>query len=162
MLNWIIPEFWVRYAQAILGLLNGDSKKWIFHSEAIFPIAAKCTYKVYGPSGTIQSFDAFCLLPLNVMNKKIFIIVSIWYVIQVVLSISNLLYWMLISYSIKVRIYILYEKVVKSVTHKDILYASHNAHLGHFFILRQIARNTNPQTFIELLTALSIQNVNEI
>lgn len=74
MLNVIIPEFWSRYSQAISALLTGYPKNWMFHSELIFPRAAKCTYEPYGPSGSIQNFDALCLLPLNILNQKLLII----------------------------------------------------------------------------------------
>ena len=90
-LGMVIPEFWSRYPKAISALLNGDIKNWMFHSELVFPRAAKCTFESYGPSGTIQSFDALCLLPLNILNQKLFIIVWIWYIIQIGLSILNFL-----------------------------------------------------------------------
>lgn len=160
MLNVIIPGFWNQYSQAILGLLKGDPIIWMFHSELIFPRAAKCTFEPYGPSGSSQKLDALCLLPLNVINQKSFIIVWIWYILQMGISILNLFYWIVVAYSKKVRIYILYEKAMKSISHKVILDASCEAHLGHFFVLNQIAKNTSPETFVELMSELANQNVN--
>ncbi|XP_055305918.1 innexin inx4-like [Sitodiplosis mosellana] len=61
MLNVIITGFWNRYSRAILALLTGDPIIWMFHSELIFPRAAKCTYEPYGPSGSNQKLDALCL-----------------------------------------------------------------------------------------------------
>lgn len=152
-LKMILLGFWSHYSQAVSSLLTGDSISWMKHSELIFPGAAKCTYESYGPSGSTQSFDAFCLLPLNVLNQKLFIIVWIWYIIQIVISIFNLLYWTMISCSEKVRIYILRQKSMQSVSYKK-LYTSYKTNLGHFFVLNQIAKNTNPETFIELMIDL--------
>lgn len=42
--------------------------------------------KNYGPSGTVQVFDAFCVLPVNIMNEKIFIFLWFWYIIIAVLT----------------------------------------------------------------------------
>lgn len=155
MLNWIIPEFWIRYSQAILALLTGDSINWILHSEIIFPKVAKCTYEPYGPSGSTQIFDALCLLPLNMLNQKLFIIVWIWYIIQLIISILNLLYWCIVSCSENARFYILKQKSVESISRKLIKHATNKAHLGHFFVLNQIAKNTNPETFVQLISNLA-------
>lgn len=160
LLSIIIPGFWLQYYKAISALILGDPINWMIHSETIFPWAAKCTYESYGPSGSIQKFDAFCLLPLNILNQKLFIIVWIWYIIQVIISILNLLYWILVLCSENVRIYILCQKSMKSVSRQIILIASCEAHLVHFFVLSQIAKNINPETFVELIFSL-IQTENQ-
>lgn len=155
MLNMIIPEFWNQYSQAISSLLSGNLNNWMVYSEMVFPRIAKCTYESYGSSGTLQQFDALCLLPLNILNQKLFIIIWIWYIIQLILSILNLIYWIIISFSLNIRVFILYRKSMKSLSRKVILNASCEAHLGHFFVLNQIAKNTNYMTFVELLSNLS-------
>lgn len=160
MLSVIVPGFWSRYSQAISSLLTGDPINWTSHSEMIFPREAKCTYEPYGPSGSIQKFDALCLLPLNILNQKLFIIVWIWYIFQMIISILNLLYWIIVSCSENVRIYILCQKSMNSVSRKRILYASGEAHLGHFFVLNQIAKNTNPERFAELISNLAMNTTN--
>lgn len=160
MLNAIIPGFWIRYAQAISALLTCDPINWMFHSEMIFPRAAKCTYEPFGPSGSIQRFDALCLLPLNILNQKLFIIVWIWYIVQLIISILNLLYWFIVSYSVNARIYILRQKSLESVSRDFILSASCKAHLGHFFVPNQMAKNTNPETFVNLMSMLALKTIN--
>lgn len=156
MLNVIIPQFWIRYSHAISALMNRDPINWMLHSEIVFPRAAKCTYESYGPSGSLQIFDALCLLPLNILNQKLFIIVWMWYIVQLIVSALNLLYWILVSHSAYIRTYILYRKSMENVSRKLILNASRKANLGHFFVLNQIAKNTSPMTFVELISALAL------
>jgi hypothetical protein len=36
----------------------------------VFPRMTKCIYKKFGASGTIQTHDALCILPINVINEK--------------------------------------------------------------------------------------------
>lgn len=160
-LDLIIPGFWSNYSRAILALLTGGMMNWMFYSEIIFPRAAKCTFEPYGPSGSNEKLDALCLLPLNLLNQKLFIIVWILYILQIIISILNLFHWIIVSFSRKARIYILYEKTMKSVSHKVIVDATHNAHLGHFFVLNQIAKNTNPDTFVELICELANQSADK-
>lgn len=161
MLHVVVPEFWGTYTQAISALMTGDLMQWIVHTEKIFPRVAKCLYEPYGPSGSNQIFDASCLLPTNILNQKIFTIIWIWYILQMTISISNILYWIIIVYSKEARIYILYAKTLKSVSDKILNHASKNAQFGHFFVLNQIAKNTNSMTFFELISCLVAKNHNE-
>ena len=38
----------------------------------------KCTFHKYGGSGTIQKFDALCVLSMNIVNEKIYIFLWFW------------------------------------------------------------------------------------
>jgi hypothetical protein len=44
----------------------------------IFPKMTKCTLNTYGPSGSIQNHDGLCILPINVLNEKIYLLT--WFV----------------------------------------------------------------------------------
>ena len=37
----------------------------------VFPRIAKCTYKMFGASGTIETRDVMCLLATNIINEKV-------------------------------------------------------------------------------------------
>lgn len=160
MLHVVVPEFWGAYTQAMSALLTGDLIKWMFYSERIFPQVAKCIYEPYGPSGSNQIFDAICLLPSNILNQKIFMIIWVWYILQMAISVSNILYWIVIAYSKEARIHVLHVKTLKSVSHKVLNIASKNAQFGHFFLLNQIAKNVNTMTFFELLSCLVADETN--
>ena len=41
----------------------------------------KCTFHKFGPSGTVQKFDGLCVLPLNIINEKIYVFLWFWFVI---------------------------------------------------------------------------------
>ncbi len=47
---------------------------------------AKCTFEKYGPSGTIQTVDSLCVLALNIMNEKIYILLWFWFISLAILS----------------------------------------------------------------------------
>lgn len=53
---------------------------------AVFPRVTKCTFQKFGPSGTIQSHDALCILALNILNEKIYIILWFWFIILAIIS----------------------------------------------------------------------------
>lgn len=113
-------------------------------------------FTTVGPSGSYQKLDALCLLPLNVLNEKIFVIVWLWYTIQLIVSVSNLIYWIVICYSKNVRVAILRSHAMLVVSRKQVMHATKEAHLGNFFLLNQIAKNTNYTTFVDLMSELSL------
>lgn len=139
---------------------TGNISDWITNSDLVFPRTAKCQYKSYGPSGSAQTFDALCLLPLNVLNQKIFVIIWVWYICQLIASVGNLIYWLAIYCSQNLRIYILQQRSLMSVSRKQLMQATDKGHLGNYFVLNQMAKNTNTVTFVEILTELSMKSFN--
>lgn len=47
--------------------------------DVAFPKMVKCTFSKYGYSGTPESIDSLCILPLNVINEKVFFVLWFWY-----------------------------------------------------------------------------------
>jgi len=45
----------------------------------IFPKMTKCIFHNYGVSGSIQKLGGLCVLPLNVLNEKIYVFFWFWY-----------------------------------------------------------------------------------
>ena len=39
----------------------------------------KCTFHKYGFSGVIERHDALCLLPINILNEKIYLVLWLWF-----------------------------------------------------------------------------------
>lgn len=60
----------------------------------VFPRVTKCTFHKFGASGTIQKFDALCVLALNILNEKIYIFLWFWFIILAIMSAMALLYSM--------------------------------------------------------------------
>lgn len=46
--------------------------------DEVFPKVAKCTFHKYGASGTVETHDGLCVLPLNIFNEKIYIFLWFW------------------------------------------------------------------------------------
>ncbi|KAA0183458.1 hypothetical protein HAZT_HAZT009731 [Hyalella azteca] len=47
----------------------------------VFPKIGKCTWYKYGPSGSIVSMDAICVLPLNIVNEKTYVVLWLTYIL---------------------------------------------------------------------------------
>lgn len=161
MLDMVIPDFWTNYTYAIIALICGNEQEWHYYSNLVFPKRAKCAFTAFGPSGSDQIHDALCLLPLNVINEKIFVFLWFWFITQLVASVLNFGYYTFISYSKNLRNSILRCHAIGAVSTQQVLAATNNGTFGDFFILKQIARNTNTATFIEILSELSYGKILE-
>ena len=58
----------------------------------IFPRMTKCIFHKFGGSGTIQRFDAMCVLSMNIVNEKIYIFLWFWFIILAVITGVNLIF----------------------------------------------------------------------
>ena len=59
------------YGIEVLGFLEADPENRIDPMATIFPRVTKCSFFKYGPSGTVQTLDSICVLPVNIMNEKV-------------------------------------------------------------------------------------------
>ncbi|XP_035219392.1 innexin inx2-like [Stegodyphus dumicola] len=62
-----------------------------------FPRMTKCQFHDFGSSGDIQRVDALCLLPLNILNEKIFVFLWFWMVFICCLTLLVLVYRLMLS-----------------------------------------------------------------
>ena len=62
------------------------------HCHCISLQVTKCTFHNFGASGTIQQFDGLCILPINMINDKIYIGIWFWLFILLLLSIGFMVY----------------------------------------------------------------------
>lgn len=84
------------YGTKVLELSQMDQENRIDPMVAVFPRVTKCTFHKYGPSGSMQTHDALCVLALNILNEKIYIFLWFWFIILAIIS------GMALAYSIAV------------------------------------------------------------
>ena len=75
-----------------------------------FSQVTKCVFHKYGPSGTIQKHDALCILPLNIINEKIYIFLYFWFVFLAAVSAVWLVYRLLTVVSHDVRVSVIFAR----------------------------------------------------
>ena len=51
---------------------------------SVFPTVTKCSFPKFGPSGTVATVDGLCLLPLNTVNEKFFVVLWCWFILLAV------------------------------------------------------------------------------
>lgn len=60
--------------------------------DIVFPKVTKCDFYKYGQSGSIQRHDALCVMALNIIHEKIYVILWFWYWIMLTITIGSIIW----------------------------------------------------------------------
>ena len=79
MNRFLSNEFW-DYGTDVINFTNEEITERHDPMDLVFPKVAKCDFFKYGHSGTGETKDLLCILPINVINEKIFVFIWFWLV----------------------------------------------------------------------------------
>lgn len=124
-----------------------------------FPRIASCKYHRWGTGGDQENFGALCILALNIINDKVFLVLWLWFFILSVIGFIRLIYRILQCFSaglryqlINMRMYRYFNRSMKS--DKIEMYLKQSCKLGDWFVLYQLSKNMNKPFFMEFLSKL--------
>lgn len=95
-LGWLTVTSFLDVVDCIVNNVRGVDSRLL---ESIFPKLTKCTFYRFGSSGDVQRYDQMCLLPINVVNEKIFVALTIWLIILATLTTLQLTYKLLVLFT---------------------------------------------------------------
>jgi len=128
--------------------------------NVVFPKVTKCTFHMYGASGTIGKHDSLCVLPLNIINEKIFVFLWFWFVLVAVISGLSLIYRIITLFSLNLRVSVI-KKKMHSRAHDNIIRAvltcpNHNwlDQIGDYWVMFLLSKNLPAIAMKELLEEL--------
>ncbi|XP_030386638.1 innexin inx5 [Scaptodrosophila lebanonensis] len=158
VLNIIVLEvflngFWSKYMHALATIPFYDWDRWNRVSSRVFPKIAKCEVLKYGSSGTATIMDNLCILPLNILNEKIFVFLWCWFLLMGIMSGVNLIcrFMMMLSKSLR-------EQMIRSqlrfMTKRHVQRALRDLTIGDWFLLMKVSVNVNPMLFRDLMQEL--------
>lgn len=116
----------------------------------IFPRMTKCTYYDFGSSGDVQKHDALCLLPLNIINEKIYIALWFWFIILALLTLIVIVGRLCAIFSERVRCMGLVSRCRLS-RKSDIHLICHYCDVGDWFLFYMVAENLDPLIMREIV-----------
>ena len=87
------------YGLEVVNYVEDDPQNRIDPMSRVFPRMTKCLYQKYGPSGTIQTHDALCMLPINVINEKLYVFIWFWLILLIILTGAGIVYHLVLVLS---------------------------------------------------------------
>ena len=119
----------------------------------VFPKVTKCTFHKFGPSGTVEKYDGLCVLPLNIINEKIYVFLWFWFVLVSVITGVHLMCRLAILVMPRSREMLLRARA-RLVSSKKIETICQESHLGDWFLLYQVGKNMDPLIFRDYINDL--------
>jgi len=115
----------------------------------VFPIVTACRIATGGPAFNTMEYDLLCVLPINILNEKIYIFLWFWFIFLAVASAMNLLYRFITLAIPPLRPWLLKAHLRRrsgsgSCWRVKLGY-------GDWFLLNKLGENMNPIVFGELL-----------
>jgi len=154
--NEFLQGRFINYGSRVLNYVHDStigSGGWNWNPmDEVFPKIAKCQFNKHGVGGGIQNHDAMCILPLNIVNEKIYLVLWWWYIVLSVLSAMAVLYRLTSILLPDLRTWMLWKSQRQW---KPIDRICRNRPYGDWFLLRQMAKNVDEETFDEFLDVLS-------
>ena len=118
---------------------------------SVFPTIVSCDFAFFGVTGAKDTRSNICILGQNLMNQQTFLLVWIWFIVLISVSACMILY-RLVTFSLvdyQRRAIQHYVKSNDDSASKKILL--NFDHIGNWFLLTQIGRNSTPYTFRRFL-----------
>ena len=82
---------------------GADDESAVNPADLIFPKMGSCSFKQYGRSGSIESVETMCILPQNIVNEKIALVIWLWFIILGILTLLSILFRVLLLFVPPVR-----------------------------------------------------------
>ena len=119
----------------------------------VFPKVTKCTFHKFGPSGTVEKYDGLCVLPLNIINEKIYVFLWFWFVFVSLVTFFHLIVRLAILAVPKAR-EILLSTRARLASFKKIETICRESRVGDWFLLYQLGKNMDPLIFRDYINEL--------
>ncbi|EDW07396.1 innexin inx5 [Drosophila mojavensis] len=152
-LEVFLNGFWSKYLHALATIPLYDWDRWNHISSRVFPKIAKCEVLKYGASGTASIMDNLCILPLNILNEKIFVCLWCWFLLMAFMSGLNLLCRLAMMLSRTLR-ELMIRSQLRYMTKQHVQHVFRDLTIGDWFLLMKVSVNVNPMLFRDLMDEL--------
>ncbi|XP_072398332.1 innexin shaking-B isoform X1 [Diabrotica undecimpunctata] len=154
LMNRFFDGAFLMFGFEVLSFINSDQEDRIDPMIQVFPRMTKCTFQKYGVSGEQEKHDALCILPLNVVNEKIYIFLWFWFIILTILTFLTVVYRIIIIFSPRMRVYLL--RMRYRLVRGDVIDTIvRRSKMGDWFLFYMLGENVDSLIFRDVLQELA-------
>lgn len=95
------------YKYGVSGEVSFIRQKHFYFLETNLRLMNNISFHFFFVSMKVERHDAICILPLNVVNEKIYIFLWFWFILLFILTSLTLIYRVVIIFSPRMRVYLL-------------------------------------------------------
>ncbi|MCL4145036.1 UNVERIFIED_CONTAM: hypothetical protein GTU68_035808 [Idotea baltica] len=140
----------------LLNYINMDQDERTDPLIVLFPRVTKCTFHMFGVSGTIERHDLMCVLALNVVNEKIYVFLWFWFILLAITSALGIIYRTIIYCLPVIRVGLLHKKA--KMRYKDAVQVmSKHLQSGDCFLLHLLSKNIDFLAFNSLMEEMFVR-----
>nr|XP_012139999.1 PREDICTED: innexin shaking-B isoform X2 [Megachile rotundata] len=154
LMNRFFDGAFLTFGIDVLRFLESDQEDRVDPMIYVFPRMTKCTFYKYGVSGEVERHDAVCILPLNVVNEKIYVFLWFWFLFLGVLSFITVLYRIVIIFSPRTRVYLLRLRF-RLVRREAIETIVRRSKVGDWFLLYMLGENLDTVIYKDVMHELA-------
>ena len=122
---------------------------------SVFPTIVNCDFKFFGVGGDIETRSNICILGQNLMNQKTFLVVWIWFMVLFGVTICQILYRFVTLVLVDCQINTIQQYAMSRDNEAVKKIELGSSHIGNWFLLTQIGRNSDPYKFRQFLNELT-------
>lgn len=154
LMNRFFDGAFLTFGIDVLRFLESDQEDRVDPMIYVFPRMTKCTFYKYGVSGEVERHDAVCILPLNVVNEKIYVFLWFWFLLLGVLSFITVLYRIVIIFSPRTRVYLLKLRF-RLVRREAVETIVRRSKVGDWFLLYMLGENLDTVIYRDVMHELA-------
>ncbi|KAL3191565.1 hypothetical protein MRX96_059664 [Rhipicephalus microplus] len=150
--DYVLGGEFLTYGWDLVRWHRGEGREFVSPAVVAFPRITMCTFLKYGQSGTIENREAICVLPLNIVNEKLFAFLWFWYGLLLGAGSLTVVYRFLLLLSAPLRRRLLTWRYPDS---KCIAAVVSALSAGDVFFLSLVGQNVDSLIFSQLIAELS-------
>lgn len=155
---YVVNEFlggtFTTYGLDVFNYVKMDQDERADPMARVFPKMTKCSFHRFGSSGDVQKYDALCILPLNIINEKIYIVMWFWFVFLALVTALWLAFRVATLTKSEVRFKVL-KRRASLTAEKKLRYVLGKVDTGDWFVLSMMCKNMDSQWFRLLIDKLN-------
>lgn len=121
----------------------------------VFPKVGSCTFTHFGVSGSLQSFNALCILPINIINEKVYLVLWFWLITLATIGGLNVVFRAVVMSCCRAR-YALLAMRSKGVEKAELWNLCQMISIGDWFVIYQLSKNLEPSFYRHMIKFLII------
>lgn len=150
--DMFVGHEFLNYGTDVLNFTGEDIGTRHDPMDRVFPKVTSCTFYQKGKADNYEEHPSMCIMPLNILNEKLFIFLWFWYIIVAFLTGLGIVYRVAtVSPDVRKMMLRARSRLTPSMTVDQV---AAKCQYGDWFILTYLAKNMDPLIFKDFMLEL--------